>query len=353
MEWPFSEIHSESTPEGYFFSLGSEKHKVFTERSLARELKILAEKVAEAEVRQKILFCVFPWHNAFSELLANDNIYFFSPIVFSPVNSEKVLADAPDVDFFINSVNRNSVFEIYYHQQLQKIPDLALYVENIFKRVATRIKTIEHFSARWEFNFRRNVGQLRNLADLSEYKKEKPNVLVLAGPQTDTYLPSLQNKNIWCADTALVPLLQAGITPSLVFCLDAGHGSFEHFLNFHNDIRYEDFEIVADPLCFPQILDLGFRKIYSYRNSYPPVHSLSYPVAELTNETGDVQGLMKATFRKLYAREIVPQVIGGNLKHVNHVSHLRGSAYHRRAYLRGDRWHTPEMYLYRLSRRYA
>lgn len=79
----------------------------------------------------------------------------------------------------------------------------------------------------------RHVSKLDNLKDLC---KDKPAVLVAAGPSLDQSLNELKkvadNCLIIAADSALAPLLQVGITPDFVTSIDFQEANFEKLAPF-------------------------------------------------------------------------------------------------------------------------
>lgn len=353
MEWPFTDFKPEISSNAYYIKKGSESQKIFTERSIAREIKVIADKYQECITDGYELLCVIPWHNAFSELANKPKLVFLCPVVFHDPGHLNVLSNGFRLTEFINDISEHAKYRVYIHPQLLHWNSIHDFTDNIFRKAATRLKTVHHFKARWDFNFRRNLSTQSQMRDILAYSGKKPEFLVLAGPQAEEIFPRLSGNNFWCADTALLPVLTAGLLPDLVFTIDAGHGSFEHFLNGEKPVPYNELTIIADMLSFPQILELPFKEMYSYKSSFPEAQNLTHPKTELYNSEGDVSGLMQAVFTIMYPGVPLPTIAGGEKKHSRYASHLRGSAYHRRMQIMSDRFSTLEMYMRKLSLRYS
>ena len=92
------------------------------------------------------------------------------------------------------------------------------------------------FAPRYLTNTLRNAGSLlggRDLAQLRDKYRGVPAVVVAAGPSLDQAIPTLQalpgRGLLISVDTALRPLLAAGIHPHLVVGLDPGELNARHF----------------------------------------------------------------------------------------------------------------------------
>ena len=155
---------------------------------------------------------------------------------------------------------------------------------------------------------------------------------------------------IWSADTALIPLLIRKQHPSLIFSIDAGMGSFEHYTYAKFNIN-QKLTFVLDPLSFPKYYTIDINK-YTYASSHPLIQDIRHPHPILINQTGDVYGIMKALYEFLFPRKKMPDVIGHDPTSIHYTTHLRGSAYHQRRYHKMNRLDSPETYFYELSRTY-
>ncbi len=151
-------------------------------------------------------------------------------------------------------------------------------------------------------------------------------------------------------------LLYYGIRPKVIFSLDAGFASQEHFCGCTDFIRNSDTALVIDALSSPAVIRLPFRKKYTYASSHPLVQefreSLRPDLTPVSNPDGNVGGLMLAVCAALFpiAR---PRLLGNDGGHRSYVTHARGTAYYRRFAARSHRLDSIEAYGYRLSPRYG
>jgi len=220
-------------------------------------------------------------------------------------------------------------------------------LRNSLAYAAGRLKTLRHFTKIWEYNARRNA-ELWKAFTFPE-KIEKPDYFILGGPQVDNAVRNIPlGAVLWVADTALFTVLHHGFSVSLTFSVDAGFASREHFFGIPRK-ALSKLDIFVDFLSHPAVLALPFRKTYSYSSSHP-LTPKSLPA--LVNGSGDVKGIMTALFTKLFPGKDLPEMIGGTGLHSGLVSHLRGSAYHRRMATRANRFITAENYFRILSQRY-
>ena len=95
----------------------------------------------------------------------------------------------------------------------------------------------EH-GARYLLNTLRNIGPLRQAGDIQRLAHLAPGVpaiVVGAGPSLDRVLPALRRARdhalIVAVDTALRPLLQAGIEPHLVVAVDPSEANVRHLVD--------------------------------------------------------------------------------------------------------------------------
>ena len=95
----------------------------------------------------------------------------------------------------------------------------------------------EH-GARYLLNTLRNIGALHHAADvngLTNLTPGVPAIVVGAGPSLDRVLPSLRRARehavIVAVDTALRPLLHAGIEPHVVVAVDPGEANVRHLVD--------------------------------------------------------------------------------------------------------------------------
>jgi hypothetical protein len=343
------------------------KHKIYSDKSFIRETKALSARLSNCLETNKTLVWVAPFHEKiFSNLEKHlvKNLVWISPVNFTP--APKFIIDNLDkLQFFLREINRSDSFLIEVHVCF-KLFGLQDSFQNsllrFIKNSAVRLKTIAHFSSLWKNNFRRNHKKWLLLPDISKIDLALPDLFVLGGPSVDLYISQLKNhKNIWCADTALPTLLHYNILPQCVFSLDAGHGSYEHFITSIDNDNISKMTLVVDPLSFSPLFDLKFKNTFTCANSNPLVQQSKNAFTIIENSTDDVSGFMQGVYKSVYENESTenlnlknpPKIIGHDRGHVKKVTHLRGSAYHLRQYSRNNRLSTPELYFYRLSSRYS
>jgi len=344
-----------------FFELHSANNKVvrcYSQRSLNREAKSLTQKLLAAAHDKKKLIWVAPFHTTLLKFVNPEYLKFLiwiSPAEFSDplmhiINSEEKW------NYFLRDISMKDSFSIEIHHSL-KSPEVNQFIREHLEQSAIRIKTIEHFEKPWEYNFYRNKKTWLNTPDITTMsaneQSNKPDLFVLGGSSVNNSFSEIsKHKHIWCADTAFSPLVQNNIIPEVVFSLDAGMGSLEHFLPAKFTPHLKKVSLVIDPLSFPPVYSLPFQNIYTYAGSHPLIQKARHKHTYLENMTGDVSGLMDALFLWMY-KEPIPEVVGKDGTHISYVTHVRGSGYYYRQYGKMNKLFTPETYFLALSRRYS
>ena len=345
-------------------------HKVYSERSFVREIKALTSLLENSKNKNKTLIWIAPYHEKIFLNLKKDflkNLRWISPVNFT--DSKKDIIDNIDkLNFFLREINRSDSFSIESHVCF-KIMGMQEYFQatilRFLKSSAVRLKTVSHFSTIWKNNFKKNLDKWILLHDLSYLNFPSPDFFILGGPSVDLNINKLKkNIKIWCADTALPVLLYYDIIPNCVFTVDAGHGSYEHFITAIDKKKIPEITLLIDPLSFPALFNLDFKSKFTCANSNPLIQKSKNNFTVIENTSDDVFGFMKSVFKLIYKKDLdiqmdninvedQPEIIGHDRGHVKRITHLRGSAYHRRQYMRNDRLATPELYFYRLSFRYS
>lgn len=329
----------------------------YSERSAVRDLQQISSLLESAG--ERIPLVVAPYAPAFAPLFASGRRFFFiAPASFTDTlpDDERLIADAAALNRFINTVAAEDNFVLQILPQWQQLGAAMLRATRaVLERAAIRLKTIRHFGRLWPVNFRLNLPLLQKVPDIRELHAA-PDVLVMAGPSLYP-LPAIPPEScIWCADTALPVLLHQGIRPAVIFSLDAGFASQEHFVGCETFIRSGVAALVADALCAPPVLRLPFERIYTYASSHPLVqefrNNLRPDLTEISNPEGNVGNLMLAVCAQLFSG-LAPLVLGHDRGHRNYVTHARGTAYYRRSFAVCSRLGGMEDYAYRLSRRYG
>ncbi len=319
---------------------------LYSERGVAREIQLLSS--LRKENSGKLIYAG-PYHAKWIE--AESYFEAWIPIGGSyETEGTKIIVSVDQWIDFLHSIRPEDSLTVVLHPSIPPSTYRDT-IENCLRHslayAAGRLKTLRHFSKTWQYNARRNAEQWK--AFTFPEKLEKPNYFILGGPQVDNALRNIPSGAVlWVADTALYPVLHRGFSVSLVVSVDAGFASREHFLGIpRKDLSKLD--IFVDFLSHPAVLALPFRKKYSYSSSHP-LTPKSLPA--LVNGSGDVKGIMTALFSKLFPEKELPKLIGGTGLHSGLVSHLRGSAYHRRMATQANRFITAENYFRILSQRY-
>ena len=355
------DIFKKSFEDEKYFIESQERTLVYSKKSLMREQNIFNKRISEAKGEGRILFYIAPFHEEITKDVKNihEKIIWFSPVNFS-INhrlSDKLflIDNAEKWDYFINEIKHDEKYKIIFHPVLLKLKEYDVIkeaIEKAFQKAAVRIKTINYFQKTWEHNYKKNKKRINILRPVGPELKN-PDFFILGGPSVDVWIKNFQQdtgKIIWCADTALGTLLAHEIHPHAVFSIDAGYGSYEHFI-LSPEVKVEYF-LIVDMLSFPKVLSLQ-DNILSYASSNPMVQGSTDKMPEIVNQTGDVFGCMKAVFENLYFDEPLPEIIGKDGKAVSSVTHLRGSAYHRRYGYLQNRCNSIENLFFVFSRQYG
>ena len=344
----------------YIIQTDSAETTAYTVRSLSRDLNYFQEKLSRTD-KKKLLF-IAPYYDALHALFKeNSNFIFFAPVLFSnSVAHERLIVEDSDINFFVNSIQATDIFAVDIHPSLLAFREI---IENkinqVFSAAAHRLKTIQHFYRRWPMNFRVNQTAWLSALDLSSLPSEPPDALVMAGPSLNDRVSELRSKqNVWCVDTALPLLAFHKVKIRVVFSIDAGFASLEHFHAALKFTSLKNFSLVADVLTYPDIWRIPFKQIYTYQSSYPEaqafavIHNKAF--STLINPTGDVGGLIVATYQKRFHRDPDRSIIYGHDGiHRRHITHARGTAYFNRMYQHSTRVHSIEGYFFKLSARYS
>lgn len=342
---------------------------VYSERGLAREGALLKQKLELAEASQKVLIWVAPYHPEIAKSISaaeggQPSLLWLSPAGFhgdsQPEAPPFVVESLSGWEFFLREMRRRHQFVVEFHPRVGRHEELEGFIREGLRRGAIRIKTIEHFGKIWSYNSRRNAAQWAKVWDIKEalVKMETPpDLIVAAGPSLDEHWAKIKGaRRVWCADTALAPCLAAGVMPELVFSVDSGYGSFEHFIQAAR-AGIDNLAIVLDPLSFPQLFELPFKEIYSYNSSNPLFQEYLQkgegggPVTAVDNKRGDVLGAMLGAVEAMGWAQ--PEVLGADGGHRSYATHVRGSAYHRRGGNFIWRLNPLETYFFALSARYS
>ena len=350
---------SASASEGRF-TVTSEGHTVtvFTARSAERDLAVI-RGLLEKSTTGSIPVIVSPYRAELAPLFSGqEKFVLIAPVHFAadlPADS-RLVANNDQVEFFVNSIGQNDKYEIHVAPQWQSLADgMRIAAQRLFERAAVRLRTIRHFGRLWQINFRLNAAG--NPADVSRLGLFRPDVLVMAGPSLDAALADVARASlVWCADTALPVLAAHGIYPRVVFSVDAGFASQEHFCGLAGQIRQRQMLLVCDLLGNAAVQRLPFAEKLFYQSSHPLVQQYcsmtGHHLTPVENPRGDVGSLMRNVYALLFGARAVP-VAGHDGRSIRKITHARGTAYFSRTFGMQNRLFTPELYLAQLSRRYG
>lgn len=346
------------TSEGRFsVEYGDTVITVFTPRSAERDLTQL-KGLLRPSAPGNIPVIIAPYRTEFTALFTHGARFaFIAPVCFAAElpQDDRLIADDAALEHFVNSVAKDDKFEIHVAPQWQTLSEaMRQAAQQLFERAAVRLRTIRHFGRLWQINFRLNAA--RKIADVGRLRNFCPDLLVMAGPSLDAAIDTVADaKLIWCADTALPALAARGVYPRVVFSVDAGYASSEHFCGLGRAPAMRDVILVCDLLGNAAVQRLPFKEKLTYQSSHPLVQqfcaSAKQALTPVENPRGDVGSLMRNVYALFFADQPV-RIIGHDGRSFRKLSHARGTAYFRRAFNKQTRLFTPELYLANLSRRY-
>ncbi|MEQ9366780.1 MAG: DUF115 domain-containing protein, partial [Leptospirales bacterium] len=154
---------------------------------------------------------------------------------------------------------------------------------------------------------------------------------------------------IVAADTALAPLLHAGLAPDLAISIDSGPGTYYHLIaavaaSADRNGRFA-FPVLSN-LAGPRCLDLFFDRCYYYRSTTPLDQWLGLGplsgVLELQNPTRNAVGLALHIARSLGGRRLA--TAGADFRGDGYRTHSNGTGYTEYARERVRRCYSLEMY---------
>ncbi len=138
--------------------------------------------------------------------------------------------------------------------------------------------TINRFSAVWQNNFAANqqaISRNQGIKPLKGKFQDIPIVLIGAGPSLDRnkeFLHKMADSSILVAsDAALKPLLDEGISPSFVVCLDPQ----PEIANFFQGIDSRSLNLIAPTIIHPKVLSLWEGKVLFYNKFAPDIPILT------------------------------------------------------------------------------
>lgn len=333
------------------------KIKIFSDRSIHREIKSVIKKVKSGYT----LIYIAPYHKLLLEelktyLINRSIIWLIAGKKEGIIPIESLIDNKSKWKDFILSIKKTDRFQIHIHPILGNLfKNIQMDIQKEIKNAAIRLKTIEHFSNIWQYNYRKNQIHWEKNSLYPTPVFQKPDYFLLAGPSADFFIRKnklqLNNSIFWAADTVLPILQHYNLLPELTFSIDSGYGSMEHFIHLSKEF-INRLKIILDPLSFPRIYELHFKKKWIYESSNPLIQNSHFSSLSLYNETGDVYGIMQALFKKLFSKEQLPIISGHDQKTIHFETHLNGTSYHKRYLFAQNRFNSLENQFFHFSLRW-
>ena len=142
--------------------------------------------------------------------------------------------------------------------------------EEIRNYWSNRITTV-HMGRLWIRNAVANLAFLPRSGDLSELSAKKPIVVSGAGPSLEGHLPVLRKLrsrfHLLATDTSLPVLGQAGITPDLIFALEAQSANMNDFLSH----SFPQIPLLCDISSSPNVIRLPRSKLFFFASKFTPL----------------------------------------------------------------------------------
>lgn len=284
-----------------------------------------------------------------TKILGNQNIII--------LDNEKTLL------WFVNAINQQTKFKIHIHPHIQRknqlFNDIQKNIQKILEHASRRLKTITHFSNIWKNNYLQNQKFYHKVRLISKNSKlQQPKTIILGGSSVDKILDSHKLKRpIWCADTAIYPLIKNNIIPEIIISIDASRHTLEHFMRLKiKEIAHTT--LIVDPLGCPYLFNLPFAKIYTYKSNNPLIRAEKHlkKAVQLQNIEGTTFGFIESLYEYLFLKNLEKEStikIYGNdqYKNLNYVTHLRGSSYYWKTFMKTSRTLAIENFFFDLSLR--
>ena len=212
---------------------------------------------------------------------------------------------------------------------------LESYLRAVLRRNWQNRLSLIRLGRRWLLNTFTNLPDLAESRALSEYRFERPVVLVAAGESLEAHLPSLRAHRgaicIVAADTALGPLVEGGVTPDLVVVLEAQLINLEHVLGFLNTGAAFAFELSSAPQLLRRIPP---ERRYFFASRFTETAALrrleqTAPVKPWIAPRGSVAVAALEAVARAAPEDIAVHLVGTDFAFRLGKPHARGSGSHR------------------------
>lgn len=212
---------------------------------------------------------------------------------------------------------------------------LESYLRAVLRRNWQNRLSLIRLGRRWLLNTFTNLPDLAESRALSEYRFERPVVLVAAGESLEAHLPSLRAHRgaicIVAADTALGPLVEGGVTPDLVVVLEAQLINLEHVLGFLNTGAAFAFELSSAPQLLRRIPP---ERRYFFASRFTETAALrrleqTAPVKPWIAPRGSVAVAALEAVARAAPEDVAVHLVGTDFAFRLGKPHARGSGSHR------------------------
>jgi len=137
--------------------------------------------------------------------------------------------------------------------------------------------TLRRFNQLWQRNFQTNLSAIQRnpgVIALKNNLRDLPCIVVGAGPSLDKnirFLHRAQNKSVIIScDAALKPLMEQGIVPDIVVCLDPQ----EEISRFLINVPQREIILVVPSIVHPHVLELWENNILFFNKFAPDIPAL-------------------------------------------------------------------------------
>lgn len=182
--------------------------------------------------------------------------------VFSCANLIVALSSTPEQTLSLinqNSIEKSVFFSVNAQQAHNKpyFETVQELIERNRRKEQINNATLKKFGALWSKNCSKNIETAKKLNGVITLKnkfKEKPFLLIAAGPSLEQILPILPELQkrmiIVCVDTALKACLRAGIEPDFIVLTDPQYWAYRHIAGQKSPSSILVTELAAYPAVF-------------------------------------------------------------------------------------------------------
>ncbi len=209
------------------------------------------------------------------------------------------------------------------------------YLRAVLRRNWQNRLSLIRLGRRWLINTFTNLPDLAESRPLTEYRCERPVVLIGAGESLEAHIPSLREHRgdicVVAADTALGPLTEGGVTPDLVVVLEAQLINLEHVLGMLDTGAAFAFELSSAPQLLRRIPP---ERRYFFASRFTETAALrrieqTVPAQPWIAPRGSVAVAALEAIARAAGRAVTVHLIGMDFSFRLGKPHARGSGSHR------------------------